>query len=68
MDRLEEKAASKRMLAVDLDANMPTGRLLVALVGAIALVRTGDQAGVATRRDQQSQKRDVKNSAAKVYH
>ncbi len=36
MGRLEEKAASLRILAMNLDTNTPTGRLLINLVGSIA--------------------------------
>ncbi len=36
MGRLEEKAASLRILAMNLDTNSPTGRLLINLVGSIA--------------------------------
>lgn len=36
MGRLEEKGASLRILAMNLDTNTPTGRLLINLVGSIA--------------------------------
>jgi DNA invertase Pin-like site-specific DNA recombinase len=36
MERLEDKKASLRILAMNLDTNSPTGRLLINLVGSIA--------------------------------
>ena len=36
MERLEEKKASLRILAMNLDTDTPTGRLLINLVGSIA--------------------------------
>lgn len=36
MERLEEKKASLRILAMNLDTNTPTGRLLLNLVGSVA--------------------------------
>lgn len=36
MDRLEEKGASLRILAMNLDTDTPTGRLMINLVGSIA--------------------------------
>lgn len=36
MERLEEKGASLRILAMDLDTNTPTGRLLINLIGSVA--------------------------------
>jgi DNA invertase Pin-like site-specific DNA recombinase len=36
MERLEDKGASLRILAMNLDTNTPTGRLLLNLVGSVA--------------------------------
>ena len=36
MEQLEEKSASLRILAMNLDTNSPTGRLLINLVGSVA--------------------------------
>ena len=36
MERIEEKSASLRILAMNLDTNSPTGRLLINLVGSVA--------------------------------
>ena len=71
MGRLEEKGASLRILAMNLDTNTPTGRLLINLVGSIAqfereIMLERQREGIAKAKDEGKYKGRAKTARAKT--
>ncbi len=70
MGRLEEKGASLRILAMNLDTGTPTGRLLINLVGSIAqfereIMLERQREGIAKAKDEGKYKGRAKTARAK---
>lgn len=72
MDRLEERGASLRILAMNLDTNTPTGRLLINLVGSIAqfereIMLERQREGIAKAREAGKYKGRAPTARAKMH-
>jgi len=70
MGRLEEKGASLRILAMNLDTDTPTGRLLINLVGSIAqfereIMLERQREGIAKAKEEGKYKGRAKTARAK---
>lgn len=70
MGRLEEKGASLRILAMNLDTDTPTGRLLINLVGSIAqfereIMLDRQREGIAKAKEEGKYKGRAKTARAK---
>ncbi len=71
MGQLEEKGASLRILAMNLDTDTPTGRLLLNLVGSIAqfereIMLERQREGIAKAKDEGKYKGRAKTARAKT--
>ncbi len=71
MAKLEERGASLRILAMNLDTDTPTGRLLINLVGSIAqfereIMVERQREGIAKARDEGKYKGRAKTARAKT--
>ncbi|MGB5084081.1 MAG: recombinase family protein [Methylocystis silviterrae] len=70
MAKLEEKGASLRILAMNLDTDTPTGRLLINLIGSIAqfereIMLERQREGIAKAKDEGKYKGRAKTARAK---